>query len=80
MESLIEIANKAIADYGFRQVVLWSPDDVIAQWDLSSPEAQVLKGPMLEALEALSIPVEPQDVPGEQDRFARLIGDALGMD
>jgi hypothetical protein len=35
---------------------------------------------MLEALEALSIPVEPQDVPGEQDRFARLIGDALGMD
>ena len=80
MESLIEIANKAIADYGFRQVVLWSPDDIIARWDLSSQEAQVLKGPVLEALEALPIPVEPQDVSGEQDRLARLIGDALGMD
>ena len=42
MESLIEIANKAIADYGFRQVVLWSPDDVIAQWDLAQNEADVL--------------------------------------
>ena len=78
MEALVEIANKAIADYGFRQVVLWSPDDIIAQWGLSSQEAQVLQGPVLKALGALPIPVEPQDILGERERFAQLIGDALG--
>ena len=75
---MVEIAGRAIRDYGFRQVVLWSPDDVIGRWALSSRESQVLLGPIREALEALPIPVEPEDIPQEQDRFARLIGDALG--
>ena len=78
MQALIEIANKAIADYGFRQVVVWSPDDIIAQWSLPPAEAQVLAGPLREALEALPVPVEPPDVAGEQARLARLIGEALG--
>ena len=78
MSALIEIAGKAIADYGFRQVVQYSPDDVVAQWDLSSDEARVLHGPVLDELDKLPIPVEPEDVPAETDRFARLIGDALG--
>ena len=78
MGPLIEIANKAIADYGFRQVVLWSPDDVVARWALSSDEVEVLRGPVFEALQAMPVPVEPRDVPSEQDRLAQIIGAALG--
>ena len=78
MEALIEIANKSIADYGFRQVVLWSPDEVISKWGLSTREAEVLGGPLRDALEALPVPVEPANYRAEQDRFARIIGDALG--
>ena len=78
MNALVEIAGKAIADYGFRQVVQHSPDDVVARWGLSSEQARVLLGPVLDELAKLPIPVEPEDVPAETDRFARLIGDALG--
>ena len=78
MGSLIEIANKAIADYGFRQVVLWSPDDVVARWALSSEEVEVLRGPVFDALQAMPVPVQPRDMPSEQDRLARIIGEALG--
>ena len=77
METLAEIANRSIADYGFRQVALWSPGDVASQWALSPKEADVLEGALHTALEALPIPVEPRDIPAEQERFARLINDAL---
>ena len=77
MSALVEIAGKAIADYGFRQVVLYSPDDVVGQWGLSSQEAQVLRGPVVEELDKLPIPVEPQNVAAETDRFAGLIDSAL---
>ena len=77
MKSLIEITNKAIADYGFRQVVLWSPDDVVTQWDLAQNEADVLTGSLRDALEALPVPVEPEDLSAERERFAKLIGDGL---
>ena len=78
MEALVEIASKAIADYGFRQVVLWSPEDVLAQWGLSESEAQVLQGPMRRALESMPVPVEPANIPDEQHRMAAIIDDALG--
>ncbi len=78
MEALVEIASKAIADYGFRQVVLWSPEDVLAQWGLSESEAEVLHGPMRRALESMPVPVEPADIPDEQRRMAAIIEDALG--
>ena len=77
METLAEIANRSIADYGFRQVALWSPGDVASRWALSPKEADVLEGALHQALEALPIPVEPSDIPAEQERFARLISDAL---
>lgn len=77
MNALEEIANKAIADYGFRQEAQWSPESVAAQWGLSAQEAQVLQGPVRDALEALPIPVEPQDISQEQERFSKLIQDAL---
>ena len=77
LEKLIEIANKAVADYGFRQIVQWSPDDVAAQWQLSLGEVEVLKGRLKTELDQLPIPVEPQDVPGEQERLAGIITAAL---
>ena len=77
MSALVEIAGKAIADYGFRQVVLYSPDDVVAQWGLSSEEAGVLLGPVMDELDKLPIPVEPEDVAGETERLAAVIDGAL---
>ncbi len=77
MQALVEIAGKAIADYGFRQVVLWSPEDVQAQWELSESEARVLQGPMRRALESMPVPVEPASIPDEQRRMAAIIEEAL---
>ena len=47
---LLEIAGKAVADYGFRQTVLWSGSEVADRWGLSTAETQILLGPVLEAL------------------------------
>ena len=77
MEKLLEIANKAVADYGFRQIVQWSPDDVVTQWQLSPREVEVLKGRLKTELDQLPIPVEPQDVSGQQERLAGVITTAL---
>lgn len=73
MSTLEDIVNKAIADYGFRQIVQWSPEDVVAQWNLSDKEAAVLMGPIKEELDQLPVPVEPSDIPGEQKRLRELI-------
>ena len=78
MEKLIEITNKAVADYGFRQIVQWSPEDIVAQWRLSTREAEVLTGIIKDELDRLPIPVEPSDVPQEQERVAAVIRQALG--
>jgi hypothetical protein len=77
MENLVEIAHKAIEDYGYRQVVVWSPDDIIAQWGLSDREARVLLDTVRGALEALPVPVQPDDVPAELERIKGLISTAL---
>ena len=78
MDPLVEIANKAIADYGFRQAVLWSTEDVSVRWELSPDQAKALSGPVRDALEALPVPVEPADVPDQEKRLAALIAGALG--
>ena len=77
MEKLIEIANRAAADYGFRQIVQWSPDDIVNEWRLSEREADVLKGPLKNALDELPVPVEPKELPREQERLAEIIRDGL---
>lgn len=77
MEKLIEITNKAVADYGFRQIVQWSPEDIVAQWQLSTREADILTGIIKDELDRLPIPVEPSDVPQEQERVAGIIRQAL---
>ena len=79
MSNLVEVVNKAIADYGFRQVVLWSPEDVVREWQLSELEAEILQGTLTSTLEALPVPVEPADIAAEQERFA-LILHAEGLD
>ena len=39
MEKVIEITNRAVADYGFRLAVLYGSEDIARRWDLSEPEA-----------------------------------------
>ena len=77
MGPLIEIADKAIEDYGFRQIVLWSPEDVAAEWGLSVEEARALEGPVRRALEAMPIPVEPAEIPEVRRQIAEVIQGAL---
>lgn len=76
MEKVIEISDRAVADYGFRQAVLYGADDVSRRWGLSDQERSVLEGIVVEALGALPIPVQPADIPGEQARLAELIRQA----
>ena len=73
MDKLIEIADRAVADYGFRQAVLYGADDISRRWELSEQERSVLEGTVIQQLSALPIPVQPADVPGEQARMAELI-------
>jgi hypothetical protein len=78
MEPLKEIIDKAIANYGFRQVVMWSPDDIIDQWGLSDQETRVLQDILIEELEALPVPVEPENVAAEIERLEGLIEGGVG--
>ena len=70
MEKLIDIANRAVADYGFRQAVLYGAADIARRWALSEEEAALLSGPIMAELSALPIPVQPADIPAEQARIA----------
>jgi len=73
MEKLIDIANRAIADYGFRQAVLYGASDIARKWELSEAETAQLAGPVLAELSALPIPVQPADISGEQTRVSEVI-------
>ena len=72
MSNLSEVVNRAIADYGFRQGVVWGAEAVTRQWGLSERELAVLQDTLIPELEALPIPVEPADQPAERERFAGL--------
>ena len=78
MDKLIDIAGRAVADYGFRQAVLYGADEVARRWELSEQERDVLDSTVLERLASLPIPVEPADVPAEQQRLADAIRAAAG--
>ena len=73
MDKLIDIANQAVADYGFRQAVMYGADNVGRQAGLSENEQAILEGAVLEFLATLPIPVQPADVPGEQARMTEAI-------
>ena len=73
MEKLIDIANRAVADYGFRQAVLYGAADIARRWELTEEEAALLSGPVLAELYALPVPVQPADIPAEQARVSDVI-------
>ena len=72
METLRELIEMAVADYGFRLAVMWGPDDVIAMSSLTDEEASVLKRDLLPELKALPDPVEPDDRPNVNRRLLEL--------
>ncbi|MCH7842720.1 MAG: hypothetical protein IID01_08145 [Chloroflexi bacterium] len=73
MDKLIDIANRAVADYGFRQAVLYGAADIARRWELTEEEAVILSGPVLAHLSALPIPVQPADIPAQQARVSEVI-------
>ena len=73
MEKLIDITNRAVADYGFRQAVLYGSADIARRWGLTEEEAALLSGPVLAELSALPIPVQPADILAEQARVSEMI-------
>ena len=76
MDKLIDIAERAVADYGFRQAVLYGAADVSRRWELSEQERSVLEGPVVEFLAGLPVPVEPENIPAERARVAEVIREA----
>jgi len=72
VETLRELLETAVADYGFRLAVMWGPDEVIAMSSLTEEEASVLKRDLLPELKALPDPVEPADRPGVNRRLMEL--------
>ena len=73
MDKLIDIANRAIADYGFRQAVLYGAADIARKWELTEEETALLSGEVLSELTALPIPVQPADISAEQARVSAVI-------
>lgn len=73
MDKVIEITDRAVADYGFRQAVLYGAEDIGRRWGLTQAEQVVLEGTALPLLASLPIPVAPADIPEEQGRLAARI-------
>ncbi len=73
MDKLIDVANRAVADYGFRQAVLYGAEDVGRRAGFTRQEQAILEGTVLDLLAALPIPVQPANIPGEQEKLAGAI-------
>ena len=69
MDKVIEIINRAVADYGFRQAVMYGAQDIGRRWGLTETQQAVLEGTAVDLLTALPIPVPPADIPAEQARL-----------
>ncbi len=73
MDKLIDIVNRAVADYGFRQTVLYGSAEIARRWLLTDAEAAILSGPVLSELSSLPIPVQPADIPAQQARISDIV-------
>ena len=73
MDKVIEISNRAVADYGFRLAVLYGAADIAQRWELSEGQRALLETTALELLAALPNPVEPDRIAAEQERVAAAI-------
>ena len=71
-QTLREIIDRAVADYGFRLAVMWGTGDVAAGSDLTPQEAQTLHELVVPELKKLPNPVEPTDHATVQERLAEL--------
>ena len=69
MDKVIEIINRAVADYGFRQAVMYGAQDIGRRWDLTETQQAVLEGTAVDLLVALPVPIPPADIPAEQARL-----------
>ena len=67
------LAEKAVADYGFRQALLWGTEEVLSSWALDPPEAEAVRGRLLPAVEELPVPVEPSERPAVIARLIELM-------
>ncbi|MBI4233188.1 MAG: hypothetical protein HY686_01965 [Chloroflexi bacterium] len=72
-EALKEVIAKAVADYGFRQVVVWSPEDVVAAWALTPTEGELLRTRIIPEMKRLPVPVEPADRERAERRLEALL-------
>lgn len=73
MDKLTDIVNRAVADYGFRQAVLYGSAEIARRWLLTDAEAAILSGAVLSELSALPIPVQPADIPAQQARISDIV-------
>ncbi len=73
MDKLIDIVNGAVADYGFRQAVLYGSAEIARRWLLDDAEAAILSGSVLSELSSLPIPVQPADIPAQQARISDIV-------
>ena len=73
MEKLINIANRAVADYGFRQTVMYGAEDIAQRSGFSQQDQEILASTVVDFLIALPIPVQPGDIPAEQQRMEEAI-------
>ena len=71
-ETLGELIEDAVADYGFRLAVMWGTEDVIIMSSLSQAEAGVLRSVVVPELKRLPDPVEPGDQPSVCRRLLAL--------
>ena len=69
MDKVIEITNRAVADYGFRQAVMYGANDIGRRWGLTQAEQAGVEGTALDLLISLPVPVPPADIPMEQARL-----------
>ncbi len=72
-DGLQELLEHAIADYGFRQALLWGTDEVITSAGLDPAESAILRTQLLVEIEALPVPVEPEQRPTELARLLALL-------
>ncbi len=72
-ETLHNIIEKSVADYGFRLAVMWGPDDVIARAGLSEADGETLRSIIVPELKQLPDPVEPNDQPAVNERLLGLL-------
>lgn len=73
LAKVIEITDRAVADYGFRLAALYGAEDIARRWGLSAAGQALLTDTALGLLAALPNPVEPEEVAAEQERVAAAI-------